>query len=130
MEDFVKVNVAATNRHHGALVEVGAKARNLSKTLKDGGKVLHIVFGWSNEDRRIIGVKRCPQNGGPPCNLVKQTMSGGKFKNLGNGVDSNDEKEGRQRVPLQVLDLSCSGVAIAKFTDTHGMTSEVERCAR
>jgi hypothetical protein len=56
MEDFVKVNVAATNRHHGALVEVGAKARNLSKTLKDGGKVLHIVLGWSNEDRRIIGV--------------------------------------------------------------------------
>jgi hypothetical protein len=56
MEDLVKVNVVATNRHHGALVEVGAKARNLSKTLKDGGKVLHIVFGWSNEDRRIIGV--------------------------------------------------------------------------
>jgi hypothetical protein len=92
MKDVIKVDVATTNKHDGALVEVSAKARDLSKAFKDGGEVLYVVLGGRKEDCRIVGVKIGPQNDSPPSNLMKQTMSRCELKELGNGVDSEEKK--------------------------------------
>ena len=66
---LIQVNAMTTNRHHHTLLKVRIKTGHLSKALKNPPKVNDILFLWSNENSRIIGIERGPHGGAPTSKL-------------------------------------------------------------
>jgi hypothetical protein len=58
LKNVLKVNVPATNRHNGALVEVGAKAGDKPKTMKNKRQVLKVLLDRRHKDGGVIREER------------------------------------------------------------------------
>jgi hypothetical protein len=42
----IKINLAASYKHHGALLKVSAKAGHFTEAMKNCGEVLSVIFEW------------------------------------------------------------------------------------
>jgi hypothetical protein len=74
-------------------LDVCAKPGDLSKSMKNGCKVLDIFLEWSHEDGCIIRIAGRPQNISSSTNFVKEPMRSGDVEDLREWVDGKDKKK-------------------------------------
>jgi hypothetical protein len=93
LKDNIKINGLTTDRHDGALREVGAKAGDLSKMMKNGSKVLNVFLDRRHKHRRVIRVKRGTQNDSSSPKLAKKPNPSRLLENLSDRVNGKHKKE-------------------------------------
>jgi hypothetical protein len=100
LKNILKIDPIAPDRDDGALLEVSAKTGDLPKALKNFSQVDYVLTEGSNKDRRVIRIKGGTHNTSTPTKLVKETMAGSTFKDLGQRVDGEHKKKRREWVSL------------------------------
>jgi hypothetical protein len=54
LKDVIEVNISTPNRGNGALLEIGAKAGHLPKTLENTREILDVALDGSHKHGRIV----------------------------------------------------------------------------
>jgi hypothetical protein len=97
---IIKVHILISNGHHRALEEVGAKAGNDAKVLKNNCKILNVILDRGHKHDRIIRIERGPKDDSPPTEFVKEPVPSSPLQNLGKRVNGNHKEERREGISL------------------------------
>jgi hypothetical protein len=95
LKNVLEVNVPTSNRHNGALVEVGAKAGDNPKTVENKRQILEVLLDRRHKNGGVIREERGAQDGASPPQLMKQTKMRSPFQDLSKRVNGDHKKERR-----------------------------------